>query len=90
MDQLYKQLIDVNLYIRENGIALSSDQQLNEGVTFYDLRQFLSVLKRTTTDDKLKDMLKSLIKTVAKLEVRNVPVPTIAKLKSVSPEIFPK
>ena len=89
MDIIYKQLIDINLYIRENDIVISSKQQLNEGVTYYDFRQFLSVLKRTTTDDKLRDMLKELIKTVAKLEVRNVPVPTIAKLKSVSPEIFP-
>jgi hypothetical protein len=89
MEIIDKQLIEINLYIREHNITLST-MQLNEGVTYYDLRSFLTVLKKSTSDESLKKMLKQLIKTVAKLEVKNVPVPTIQKLKSISPEIFPE
>lgn len=88
MELIDKQLIDINLYIRENNIKING-KLLCEGVTFYDLRSFLTIMRKQAGDTTLKDMLKALIKTIAKLEVRNVPVPTIAKLKSISPEIFP-
>jgi hypothetical protein len=88
MELIDKQLIEINLYIKEHNITLSS-MQLNEGVTYYDLRSFLTILRKATSDADLKKMLKALIKTIAKLEVKNIPVPTIAKLKSISPEIFP-
>ena len=88
MEKIFEQFIDINLYIKEHSITFS-EQQLDEGVTYYDLRVFLSILKKTAKDAQLKGMLKDIIKTIAKLEVKNVPVPTIAKLKSVSPELFP-
>jgi hypothetical protein len=89
MDLIYKQLIDINLYIKEHNITLST-YQLNEGVTYYDMRSFLTILRKASGDDSLKKMLKELIKTIAKLEIKNIPVPTIQKLKSVSPQIFPE
>lgn len=88
MDKIFEQLIDINMYIKEHNVTPSSSL-LNEGATYYDLRSFLTVLRKMTKDDALQKLLKELIKTVAKLEVRNVPVPTIAKLKSISPELFP-
>lgn len=88
MQKLHEQLIDINLYIKEYNITPSSTQ-LNEGATYYDLRSFLSVLMKISKDETLKNLIKELIKSVAKLEVKNVPVPTIAKLKSISPELFP-
>ncbi len=88
MEKIFEQLIDINLYIKEHNVTPSSSL-LTEGATYYDLRSFLTVLRKMTKDDALQKLLKELIKTVAKLEVRNVPVPTIAKLKSISPELFP-
>ena len=88
MEKLFEQLIDLNMYIKEHNVTPSSSL-LTEGATYYDLRSFLTVLRKMTKDDALKNLIKELIKTVAKLEVRNVPVPTIAKLKSISPELFP-
>ena len=88
MEKIYEQLIDINLYIKEHNIRPSSTQ-LNEGATYYDLRSFLAVLSRTTRDETLRNLIKELIKTVAKLEVKNVPIPTISRLKSISPELFP-
>ena len=88
MQKLDEQLIDINLYIKAYNVTPSSTQ-LNEGATYYDLRSFLSILSKNTKDEALRSMLKELIKTVAKLEVRNVATPTIAKLKSISPELFP-
>ena len=88
MEKIYEQLIDINLYIKEHNIRPSSTQ-LNEGATYYDLRSFLSILRKITKDEALKSMIKELIKLVAKLEVKNVPTPTIARLKSISPELFP-
>ena len=88
MEKIYEQLIDINLYLKGHNIRPSSTQ-LNEGATYYDLRSFLSILRKTTKDDTLKNMIKELIKLVAKLEVKNVPIPTISKLKSISPQLFP-
>lgn len=88
MEKIYEQLIDINLYIKDHNIRPSSTQ-LNEGATYYDLRSFLAILSRTTRDENLRNMIKELIKTIAKLEVKNVPTPTIARLKSISPELFP-
>ena len=89
MIEFYQKLIDIQFYLKENNITLSEQMLLSESVTYYDLRSFLTVLQKNSKDDSLKNMLKELIKVIAKLEVKNVPVPTIAKLKSVSPEIFP-
>ena len=88
MEKLHEQLIDINLYIKEYNITPSSTQ-LNEGATYYDLRSFLAIISKTTRDENLRNMIKELIKTIAKLEVKNVPTPTIARLKSISPELFP-
>lgn len=88
MEKIFEQLIDINLYIKEHNVTPSSSL-LTEGATYYDLRSFLTVLRKMTKDDALQKLLKELIKTIAKLEIRNVPVPTIAKLKSISPELFP-
>ncbi len=88
MEKLHEQLIDINLYIKEYNITPSSTQ-LNEGATYYDLRSFLTVLRKITKDETLRSMLKELLKNIAKLEVKNVPIPTISKLKSISPQLFP-
>lgn len=66
------------------------DYPLNEAqgdLTLYDLRAFYSVMAETTTDGKLKEILKSMIKTIAKMEVFKRKIPPIMKVKSPSPTI---
>jgi len=58
------------------------------GITYYDLRKFLEVVRRTTRDNNLENMLEDLLKTLAKLEVRSVPVPAMRRISGRSPVIF--
>jgi hypothetical protein len=91
MSKLVKQLIEFDKYITDNNIKLeASDMILKEGgVTYYDLRRFLTLVSRNNKDANVQSMLKFVIKTLATLEVKNKPVPLIPILKSISPELFP-
>jgi hypothetical protein len=60
-----------------------------KGVTFYELRVFLTMLSKVSSG-QVQSILKDLIKAIAKLEVHNIPIPTIPKLRSASPSIFKK
>ena len=61
---------------------------LNEGVTYYNLRQFITLMINYTNDSDLRKLLKEVLIVLAKMEILNKPVPTIKKLKNVSPDIF--
>jgi hypothetical protein len=63
---------------------------LNESVTYYQLRSFLTLLYKTSNDSDYKKMIMESLKILSILEVREKPIPTIKKLKSNSPEIFPE
>ena len=78
---------NISTYIVENKIEV--DTPLLESITYYNLRQFITLMHRTTSDTALKGLFLELLKVLAKLEVVNKPVPAIKKLKSISPEIFP-
>lgn len=83
MNELYEQLELVNDHISQDiQIFCESD------VTYYNLRQFVTIVYRETRDNALKQMLLELLKVLAKLEMKGKPVPTVQKLKSVSPKIF--
>lgn len=60
----------------------------DRGLTYYELRQFLTLLLKTVNDTNTKNVLNDLLKASGKLEIMKVPVPSIKKQKSVSPEIF--
>lgn len=83
----YTQLGNISTYISESGTEL--DVPLLESVTYYNLRQFLTLLHKNSNDSDLNKLIVNLLKVLAKLEIRNMPIPTIKKLSSVSPEIFP-
>ena len=67
----------------ENGLLLESN------ITYYQLRQFITLVYNNTDNKSLKSELIGMLKVLAKLEVKNVPIPSIKKLKTASPEIFP-
>jgi len=58
------------------------------GLTYYELRQFMTLLLKNTNGPEAKKVLDSLLKTLGKLEMMNKPTPAIAKLKAISPSIF--
>jgi len=88
MRVLFEQLRVIEEYSDELKIT-ESKQILEEGLTYYSLRQFVTLLFRSTSDAALKKMLLELLKILARLEVMKKPVPTIKKLKDISPQIFP-
>ena len=59
-----------------------------EGLTYYELRQFLAILLRSVSSQDTKKVVDDLLKTVSKLEILRVPVPVIRKQKSNSPLVF--
>lgn len=59
-----------------------------EGLTYYQLRQFLTVLLKQVHDKVTKDVLANILKTLVVMEIKKLPIPTIQKLKSTSPKIF--
>jgi hypothetical protein len=63
-------------------------QLLNESITYYNLRQFITMMINFTSDSGTKGILKDILITLTKMEVLNKPIPSIKKLKSASPEIF--
>lgn len=66
-------------------IILEAD---GNGLTYYELRQFLTVLLKTVSSTDTKRVLDDLLKTVSKLEIMNVPVPVVKKQKTISPTVF--
>jgi hypothetical protein len=59
-----------------------------EGLTYYELRQFLALLLRNVASADSKRVVDDLLKTVSKLEIMRVPVPVIKKQKTISPVVF--
>ena len=86
MKELYAHL---RLIQESSTESFSEDILLKEEVTYYNLRQFITLLFRNTSNSEMKKLMLELLKILAKLEVMNKPVPTIKKLKEVSPLVFP-
>jgi len=63
--------------------------EAENGITYYEIRTFLAVLKRVNNDSEFEKLLDNMIKLVAKLEIRSVPVPHVGKLANTSKLIFP-
>jgi hypothetical protein len=61
---------------------------LEEGITYYNLRQFVTLMINFTNDNDTKKNLKEILIILTKMEILNKPIPSIRKLKSASPEIF--
>lgn len=59
-----------------------------KGVTYYELRVFLTMLYRQINDETTKKVLGNILKTLAVMEIRKIPIPTVKKLKGSSPIIF--
>lgn len=66
----------------------SCEYLLEESVTFYNLRQFVTLMITYTTDVDMKNTLKQMLIILTKMEIMNKPVPNIKKLTSASPAIF--
>jgi len=58
------------------------------GITYYELRQLLTIFYKSTNDKSTKNVIGELIKILTKRELRKIPIPPIKKLKSISPTIF--
>ena len=74
----------------KSGQICESLQLVNEqaGLTYYELRQFLTILLKQSGNSEVKRLIDNLLKTISKLEIMRVPVPAIKKQKSISPKIF--
>lgn len=83
---------DIQNYLGEdeetNSLELDFlEEAKKDSLTIYDLRAFYSVMADTTSDGELKKLLKSMIKTLAKMEIFKRKVPPIMKLKNPSPSV---
>ena len=58
------------------------------GVTYYDLRQFVTILYKNVKEKQTKVVLGDILRTLAVMEIKRLTVPTIKKLKSSSPAVF--
>ena len=56
--------------------------------TYYEVRQFLTLIFKNVKKPETMKVIDDLLKVLGKLEIMNKPVPTIKKLKSISPAIF--
>lgn len=65
-----------------------NDRMLTETATYYELRQFVTLLLKTVNKKETKNVLSDILLSLGKLEIMNKPAPTIKKLKTVSPSIF--
>ena len=63
---------------------------LNEAsdLTYYELRRLITMLFKMSKDKDAKKVISEVLKNLTVLELKNKPVPTIQKLKTVSPKIF--
>jgi hypothetical protein len=80
-----KALADFENVLETTDIVLEAG---DNGLTYYELRQFLAILLRNLAGSDTKKVVDDLLKTVSKLEIMRVPVPVIKKQKTVSPVIF--
>lgn len=60
----------------------------NDSLTYYELRRFVTMLFKMTNDKDAKKVIGEILKSLAVMELRKVPVPTVRKLKANSPKIF--
>lgn len=74
-----------NSIVETSDIVLEAD---GNGLTYYELRQFIAILLRSVSGVDTKKVLDDLLKTVSKLEIMRVPVPVIKKQKTISPTVF--
>jgi hypothetical protein len=77
-------------YLSENidtGNELDLLEEAKSDLTLQDLRAFFSVMADTASDGQLKKLLKSMVKTIAKMEIFKRKVPPIMRLKSPSPTV---
>lgn len=58
------------------------------GLTYYELRQFMAMLLKQSRNADTKKVVDDLYKTITKLEIMNITIPTIKKQKSLSPKVF--
>lgn len=83
INELCEEIFTEKFEIEDQGLAL-----LEEGVTYYNLRQFVTLMINFTNDNDTKKNLKEILIILTKMEILNKPIPSIKKLKSASPEIF--
>ena len=82
MRTLLKLFEKLNNYEFEPVILESSD------VTYYELRRLITVIYRTVKEKETKTVLADILKALTVMEIQQKPVPTIKKLKSISPKVF--
>ena len=65
----------------KSGQICESLQLVNEqaGLTYYELRQFLTILLKQSGNSEVKRLIDNILKTVSKLEIMKVPVPNLLK-----------
>ena len=78
----------IKLFEQLNNVLNEEIPLFESDLTYYELRRFLTLVYRTVNDKDTKDVLANILKALAVLELRRMPVPTIKKLKSTSPKIF--
>lgn len=81
-----------NLLESLNSSGVVSEEIISEDsdLTYYELRRFLTLLFRKIKDKDTKKIFGEVLKALTVLELQRIPVPTVKKLKSVSPLIFGK
>jgi uncharacterized FlaG/YvyC family protein len=78
----------INLFKKLNESLNEEIPLFESDLTYYELRRFLTLIYRTVKDKDTKDVIANILKALAVLELKRMPVPTIKKLKSTSPKIF--
>jgi len=58
------------------------------GITYYELRQLMTIFYKSTNDTTTKKVISELLKILSIRELRKLPIPPIKKLKNISPNIF--
>lgn len=78
----------INKFEQLNGVVTVNETLLTESATYYELRQFVSLLLKSVHKKETKTVLSDILLSLGKLEIMNKPAPTVKKLKKVSPSIF--
>ena len=71
-----------------NGLEKSYFLKEESNITYYELRKLFAVLEKQTQDPVVLKVLKDISRILAKLEVRNVPIPTLKKSLARSRQVF--
>jgi hypothetical protein len=89
-EKLYNHLNFINNYVMNSTVEINESLLLENlsDLTYYNLRQFVTLLHHSSNDNIFKKLLLELFKILAILEIKNKPIPTIQKLKNISPSIF--